>query len=84
MLGLLALVMLGAQVRRLVRQINEGQGFRREHETMVAAGLGLLALLLHAWVDFNLRIPALAMLGAFLCGVFLRPGTVWARYHSAT
>lgn len=84
LLGVLALLLLSAQVWRLVLQINEGQSFRREHEAMVAAGLGLLALLLHAWVDFNLRIPALAMQGAFLCAVFLRPGTVWARYRSAT
>jgi hypothetical protein len=35
--------------------------------------LGLLALLLHSWVDFNLRIPANAMLFACLLGAFLRP-----------
>ena len=36
-------------------------------------GIGLLAVLLHSWVDFNLRIPANAMLAAFLLGVLLRP-----------
>jgi hypothetical protein len=30
-------------------------------------------VLLHSWVDFNLRIPANAMLAAFLLGAFLRP-----------
>ena len=36
-------------------------------------GLGLLAILLHSWVDFNLRIPANAILCACLFGAFLRP-----------
>lgn len=39
----------------------------------VCCGLGLLALLVHSWVDFNLRIPANAMLAACLLGGFLRP-----------
>lgn len=78
LLGLLVLALLVAQGRRWARQLADGQGLRREHEAMLAAGLGLLTLLLHAWVDFNLRIPALAMLGAFLGGVCLRPGTVGA------
>jgi hypothetical protein len=38
-----------------------------------SCGIGLLAVLLHSWVDFNLRIPANAMLAAFLLGVLLRP-----------
>ena len=35
--------------------------------------LGLLAVFLHSWVDFNLRIPANAILCACLFGAFLRP-----------
>jgi O-antigen ligase len=35
-------------------------------------GVGLLAFLLHSWVDFNMHIPALAIIAAFLTGVFLR------------
>jgi len=35
--------------------------------------LGLLAIFLHSWVDFNLRIPANAILCACLFGAFLRP-----------
>jgi hypothetical protein len=30
-------------------------------------------VLLHSWVEFNLRIPANAMLATFLLGVLLRP-----------
>lgn len=43
-----------------------------EGRRLAACGLGLMALLLHAWVDFNLRIPANAMLGAFLAGALCR------------
>lgn len=44
-------------------------------EGMAAAlcGLGLLGLLLHSLVEFNMRIPANAILAALLGGVFLRP-----------
>ncbi len=38
-----------------------------------SCGLGLLAVILHSWVDFNLHIPANAVLACFLMGVFLRP-----------
>lgn len=38
----------------------------------LACGLGFLAQALHAWVDYPWHIPATAMLGAFLLGVFLR------------
>ena len=41
--------------------------------TLASCGLGFLAVFLHSWVDFNLRIPANAMLAAFLLGAFLRP-----------
>ena len=72
LLGALVLTLLLAQARKLGRKLASEQGLRNEEQTMLAAGLGLLALLLHAWVDFNMRIPALAMLGAFLFGVFMR------------
>ena len=36
-------------------------------------GLGLLGLLLHSLVEFNMHIPANAILGALLAGVYLRP-----------
>jgi hypothetical protein len=46
-----------------------------DHDAMACAfcGLGLLGLLLHSLVEFNLRIPANAILGALLAGVYLRP-----------
>ncbi|MES2979225.1 MAG: O-antigen ligase family protein [Pseudomonadota bacterium] len=39
----------------------------------LCAGLGLVAIGIHSFVDFNLRIPANATLAALLLGLFLRP-----------
>ncbi len=50
---------------------------RLSHDEMASAlcGLGLLGLLLHSLVEFNMHIPANAILGALLAGVYLRsPG----------
>lgn len=48
---------------------------RLDHEEMTTAlcGLGLLGFLLHSLVEFNMHIPANAILAALLAGVFLRP-----------
>jgi hypothetical protein len=54
-----------------------------DRDAMAAAlcGLGLLGLLLHSLVDFNLRIPANAILGALLAGAYLRPLPPHHRSH---
>ena len=49
-----------------------GGGWERPDAVALACGLGFLAQALHAWVDYPWRIPATAMLGAFLLGAFLR------------
>jgi hypothetical protein len=56
---------------------------RLERDAMAAAlcGLALLGLLLHSLVDFNLRIPANAILGALLAGAYFRPLTQHHRPH---
>lgn len=69
----LALWLVGRRLRWLAQRVQATRGMDRHERRMLACGLGLLALLLHAWVDFNLRIPANAMLGAFLLGAWLRP-----------
>lgn len=66
----LALALMG---RRTLQLFRAGRGnWSSADRTAVACGLGLLATLLHAWVDYPFRIPANAMLAAFLLGVFLR------------
>lgn len=67
----MALWLLGARGKVIVR------GLRADPSDMTAAvlascGLGLLAVTLHSLVDFNLHIPANAILAAFLMGAFLR------------
>ncbi|MDP2163245.1 MAG: O-antigen ligase family protein [Hydrogenophaga sp.] len=72
-LAAVALWLLGRRARGLAARARTPHGLDRQERLMMVCGLGLLALLLHAWVDFNLRIPANAMLGAFLLGALLRP-----------
>ncbi len=45
----------------------------RDAMAATVCGLGLLGLLLHSLVEFNMRIPANAILGALLAGIYLRP-----------
>ena len=45
----------------------------REEMTAALCGLGLLGFLLHSLVEFNMHIPANAILAALLAGVYLRP-----------
>lgn len=58
-----ALVRAGLRRRRL----------RAEEMASAICGLGLLGFLLHSFVEFNMHIPANAILAAFLAGVYLRP-----------
>jgi hypothetical protein len=62
--GSRAVALLGSALRH--RRLN--------HEDMGSAlcGLGLLGLLLHSLVEFNMHIPANAILGALLAGAYLR------------
>lgn len=77
-LGLLALPLaaaalyVGLQRGRVLWAAARNSALDDEGRRLAACALGLLALLLHAWVDFNLRIPANAMLGAFLAGALCR------------
>lgn len=92
----LALVLLAAAVLWLVgRRLVQGwqqrarpvAGFRQAQplqRLQTAAGLGLLAIALHAWVDYPFYIPANAMMGCFLLGLWLRPAPAPADVTSRT
>lgn len=73
---LCALVFAWLATRRVVRLATLE---RRQHAlapqsmAVVLCGLALLTLLLHSLVEFNMRIPAIAILGALFAGAFLRP-----------
>jgi O-antigen ligase len=71
-----AIAFAGLCIRRawkLMRAAQRGAALDREAMAAVICGLGLLGLLLHACIDFPLRIPANATLGALLAGIYLRP-----------
>lgn len=70
-LAALLLWLLARQARLLVSRAVNAHGQNPQEQLMMACGLGLLALLLHSWLDFNMHIPTNAMLGAFLLGAFL-------------
>ena len=74
LLGLAAMMLALALVgRRALQLARAGRGrWSSADRLAVACGLGLLATLLHAWVDYPFRIPANAMLAACLLGVLLR------------
>ena len=73
---LIAALLAGLAVRQawlLWRYINhDGRGVDAA-PLQLFCGLGLLAIFLHSWVDFNLRIPANAILCSCLFGAFMRP-----------
>lgn len=67
----LALSLAVVSVRRLSRRLRDDPGSPWA-ALQASCALGLLAVLLHSLVDFNLRIPANAMVAALLAGVLLR------------
>lgn len=78
--GIFAVLLMAAMgwllVTRAVALVRAGMRRRRlRTEEMAAAicGLGLLGFLLHSFVEFNMHIPANAILAALLAGAYLRP-----------
>jgi hypothetical protein len=71
----------GERAWRLVHTALCDRTLDRDAMAACICGLGLLALLLHSLVDFNLRIPANAILGALLAGAYLRPLPQQRRSH---
>jgi hypothetical protein len=61
------------RARVLVKMARRDRKLNREAMASAICGLGLLGFLLHSLVEFNMRIPANAILAALLAGVYLRP-----------
>lgn len=72
-LALILMVLVAHQVWQLRVTMRTDQRLSTQVATQWLAGCAALALMLHSWVDFNMRIPALAMTAAVLAGFFLRP-----------
>jgi O-antigen ligase len=82
-LGLVGVVLLMAaavlfidQVLNLIRTYRVEGRLPQKVLMQCFCGVSLIAFLLHCWVEFNMHIPALAMIAAFLAGVFLRKPTL--------
>jgi len=78
--GLFAVVLMAAfawlaiaRTVLLVRAAARRKRLRREEMVSALCGLGLLGFLLHSLVEFNMHIPANAIMASLLAGVFLRP-----------
>lgn len=69
----LALLLALHQLVRLRHALRAQHRLSSELALRLLSGLGVLALLLHSWVEFNMHIPALAITAGFLAGVYLRP-----------
>ena len=72
----LCLAFLALAIGRLIHLARQriGKGELEPGELAAAVcGVGLLGFLIHSLVEFNMHIPANAILAALLAGVFLRP-----------
>lgn len=63
----------GQRALLLARALWHQSRLQREVLPVLLCGLGLAGFLLHSLVEFNMHIPANAMLAALLAGVYLRP-----------
>ncbi len=56
---------------RQVRRSSDDFGAKRSNRSafVLGAGIGMLAILLHSWVDFNMHIPANAIVAVTLIGL---------------
>jgi hypothetical protein len=57
----------------LIKMALRDRKLNREAMASAICGLGLAGFLLHSLVEFNMRIPANAILATLLAGVYLRP-----------
>jgi O-antigen ligase len=68
--GLAVIVLLGAAYVARWRAVLRNGTSRRLRFLQVAAGLGMLAMIVHAAFDFNFHIPANAIAFSMLAGIF--------------
>ena len=71
----------GQRALRLAQLVRQGHRLDRDAMAAAVCGLGLLGFLLHSLVEFNMRIPANAMLATWLAAVYLRPLDSASRSH---
>lgn len=73
---LLMLAFAALAVQRAVMLVRLGRRngrLRRDEMLSACCGMGLLGFLMHSFVEFNMHIPANAIVASLLAGIFLRP-----------
>ncbi len=70
--GVAVVALLGAAYVARWIELARARGSRSLDRLQLAAGLGMLAMLVHGAVDFNFHIPANAIYFSFLAGIFFR------------
>jgi O-antigen ligase len=68
--GAAVMVLLAVGYAMRWRSVLRNRSSRRTRLLQIAAGLGMLALLIHGLFDFNFHIPANAIYFSFLAGIF--------------
>ena len=58
---------------QLVRAALRNRKLNRDEMTSAICGVGLLGFLLHSFAEFNMHIPANAIIACLLAGAYLRP-----------
>lgn len=67
--ALIAFALIGTLFARTVRRARSGEEGRRKRYLATACAGSMAAIGLHSWVDYNLAIPATAMLLAWVAGI---------------
>jgi O-antigen ligase len=68
--GLALMVLLAVAYAMRWRSVMRNKRSRRTRFLQIAAGLGMLALAIHGFFDFNFHIPANAIYFSLLAGIF--------------
>ena len=74
--GIVILLGLAVYVRRVLFVL-QGDQWRQDQYIKIGAAIGLLLILLHSFVDYNLHIPANAIYFAFLAGLLFAHREHW-------
>lgn len=65
--------LLVARAVQLVRAALRNRKLNRDEMTSAICGVGLVGFLLHSFAEFNMHIPANAIIACLLAGAYLRP-----------
>ena len=65
-------------IRKMLRWLQQNEkAFSSSLALAVGASLGVVALMVHSFFDFNLQIPGNTLFVAFLFGILANPGVQW-------